>query len=104
MKRLALAAVAALLALLAGCASAPLPGTSVPQERVAQVVPGRTTKAELLATLGTTKSVVFDSGYEAWLYEIPAAGGAYSEFVVLLDPHGVVKKTRRRAPSRAESP
>jgi hypothetical protein len=103
MKRLSLAALA-LLALLAGCASAPLPGTSVPQERAAQVVPGRTTKAELLATLGKTRSVVFDSGYEAWLYEIPAAGGTYGEFVVLLDPHGVVKKTRRRAPSRLASP
>jgi hypothetical protein len=67
--------------------------------RQAAVVPGRTTRADLLATLGQTKSVVFDSGYEAWLYEIPAGGGRYAEFVVLVDPHGVVAKTRRRAPS-----
>jgi hypothetical protein len=88
------------LALLAGCASEPpLPGTAVQQDKLAAVVPGVTTKAELLAMLGKTRSVVFDSGYEAWLYEIPAGGGRYAEFVVLLDPHGVVAKTRRRAPS-----
>jgi hypothetical protein len=93
-------ALLAALALLAGCASEPpLPGTAVPQDKLARVVPGVTTKAELLATLGKTRNVVFDSGYEAWLYEIPAGGGRYAEFVVLVDPHGVVAKTRRRAPS-----
>lgn len=90
----------AALALLAGCASEPpLPGTAVPEDKLAAVVPGTTTKAELLATLGKTRSVAFDSGYEAWMYEIPAGGGRYAEFVVLLDPHGVVARTRRRAPS-----
>lgn len=87
--------------LLAGCAAAPVPpGTQVAGERLAQtVVPGRTTKAELLAAFGPTKSVVFDSGYEAWVYQSPAGGGRYSEFVILVGPDGVVKKTRRRAPS-----
>jgi hypothetical protein len=95
-------AAIALFALLAGCAGAPqAPGTEVPDGRTAQVVPGRTTKAELLATLGKTKAVVFDSGYEAWLYDIPAGGGRFSEFVVLIDPQGMVKKTRRRAPAPA---
>jgi hypothetical protein len=87
-------------ALLAGCAAGPATlGTQVPAERLASVVPGRTTKAELLATLGKTKSVVFDSGYETWLYQSPAGGGRFAEFVVLIDPAGVVAKTRRRAPT-----
>jgi hypothetical protein len=94
------AATLAAIALLAGCASGPqLAGTAVPDERTAQVMPGRTTKAALLSLLGKTDAVVFDSGYEAWLYEIPAGGGKYAEFVVLIGPDGVVRKTRRRAPA-----
>jgi len=62
-------------------------------------VAGRTTKVELLAAFGPTKSVRFDSGYEAWVYQSPAGGGRFSEFVVLIDPAGVVSKTRTRAPS-----
>jgi hypothetical protein len=94
-----LVAAIALLGLLAGCAATPeAPGTLIRDDRTAQIVTGRTTKAELLATLGKTKAVVFDSGYEAWLYNIPAGGGSFSEFVVLIDPQGVVKKTRRRPP------
>jgi hypothetical protein len=90
----------AILALLAGCASEPpLPGTQVEQDKLDAVVPGRTTKAGLLSMLGQTRTVAFDSGYEAWLYEIPAGGGLYAEFVVLVDPRGVVAKTRRRAPA-----
>ena len=86
---------------LAGCATGqPTQGTQVAAERLAStIVPGRTTKAELLATFGKTKSVVFDSGYEAWLYQAPAGGGRLSEFVVLIDPAGVVAKTRQRAPT-----
>jgi hypothetical protein len=85
-------------ALLAGCVSTPPPpGTLVSPEKLAQtVVPGRTTKAELLGTFGPTKAIVFDSGYEAWLYQSPAAGATFNEFVILLDPAGVVKKTRQR--------
>ncbi|WP_159627582.1 hypothetical protein [Massilia puerhi] len=88
-------------ALLAGCASQPAPpGAIVAAERLsATVVATRTTKAELLAAFGPTKSVRFDSGYEAWVYQMPAGGGRFSEFVVLIDPAGVVSKTRTRAPS-----
>ncbi len=88
-------------ALLAGCATqAAPPGSVVAAERLsAAVVAGRTTKAELLAAFGPTKSVRFDSGYEAWVYQSPAGGGRFSEFVVLIDPAGVVSKTRTRAPS-----
>ncbi|MEN3275085.1 MAG: hypothetical protein V7631_875 [Massilia sp.] len=88
-------------AVLAGCAtSAAPPGTQVPAERLAaSIVPGRTTKAELLATFGPTKNVVFDSGYETWVYQSPAGGGRFAEFVILIDPQGVVAKTRQRPPT-----
>ena len=87
--------------ILAGCASGETtPGTQVAAERLAaSVVPGRTTKAELLATFGKTKTVVFDSGYEAWLYQSPAGGGRFTEFVILVDPAGLVARTRQRPPS-----
>jgi hypothetical protein len=92
---------ALLLVALAGCASTPPPpGTQVAEERLAQsVVPGQTTKAELLASFGQTRSIRFDSGYEVWLYQSPADGGRFTEFVILVDPAGVVSKTRRRAPT-----
>ena len=88
------------LLLLGACASAPPPpGTVVTAARFAQaVVPGVTTRAELTARLGGTRSVVFDSGYQAWLYLSPAGAGRYTEFVVLVGPDGVVRKTRRRDP------
>ena len=94
---LALAAACA----LAGCATgAAPPGAQVSAERLAAtVVPGRTTKAELLATFGKTVAVVFDSGYETWLYQSPAGGGRFAEYVILIDPQGVVAKTRLRPAS-----
>ncbi|WP_313034308.1 hypothetical protein [Massilia alkalitolerans] len=86
--------------LLAGCATTPAPpGTQVAAGRLQQaVVPGLTTKAQLLAAFGPTKSVVFDSGYETWVYQSPAGNGRFSEFVVLINPAGVVTKTRTRPP------
>jgi hypothetical protein len=86
--------------LLAGCATAPAPiGTAIPAARLdAAIVPGQTTRAQMLAALGPTKFIHFDSGYEVWLYQSPADGGRFAEFVVLVDPAGVVSKTRRRAP------
>lgn len=94
------------LILLGGCATGKVtPGTQVPAERLAAaVVPGQTTRAELLTRFGATKTVVFDSGYEAWLYQSPAGGGRFSEFVILLDPRGVVAKTRQRAPAASDRP
>ena len=89
------------LLLLAGCANNPAPpGTQVPLARLQQdVAPGVTTKAQLLAAFGPTKSVVFDSGFETWVYQSPSVGGRFSEFVVLIDPAGVVAKTRTRPPT-----
>ncbi len=88
---------------LAGCAAHPAPsGTVADGRRLArEVVPGVTIRAQLLAAFGPTRSVRFDSGYEAWLYQSPAASGRFGEFVILIDPAGVVAKTRRRGPSHA---
>jgi hypothetical protein len=96
------AALAVLLACaLAGCATAPAPvGTAIPAARLdSAIVPGQTTRAQMLAALGPTKFVRFDSGYEVWLYQSPADGGRFAEFVVLVDPTGIVRKARRRAPA-----
>ena len=51
----------------------------------------------LLAQLGATTSIRFDSGVEVWRYLTPGAGGTYGEYVVVLDPRGVVARVRRRA-------
>ena len=95
-----LAAALALALALGGCAtSANEPGKIVAEDRFAQlVVPGRTTRAELLAAFGPTKSVSFDSGYQTWLYETEAGAGRHTELVLLLDRAGVVQKMRRRPP------
>jgi hypothetical protein len=96
MKRLHAFFVGALL--LAGCATqAPPPGTVVAADKFSQlVVPGRTTRAELLAAFGPTRSVAFDSGYQAWLYSTGGGAGPSEELVLLLDRDGIVRKMRRR--------
>lgn len=94
-------------AALAGCATVPAapPGTPVSDSKVAAaVVPGQTTRAQLLAALGPTRHIAFDSGYEVWLYQAPAGAGRYREVVILLDPNGLVRKLRRRDPSPNEPP
>ncbi|MEM8513369.1 putative small secreted protein [Massilia sp. MP_M2] len=91
-------------ALLTGCATqnAAPPGAQVAAERLQQtVVPGQTSKAQLLAAFGPTKNVRFDSGFEAWVYQSPTGDGGFAEFVVLIDPSGIVAKTRTRAPAPA---
>ena len=103
MKRLHLLLVGALL--LAGCATQePQPGTVVAVDRFSQlVVPGRTTRAELLAAFGPTRSVAFDSGYQAWVYSASAGGGRSEELVLLLDREGIVRKMRRRPPYASDT-
>jgi hypothetical protein len=89
-----------IMALVSGCATrAPEAGTSLAEARFdTLVVPGRTTRAELLAAFGPTKTVQFDSGMEAWLYTAPAAAGRNTELVLLLDRDGIVRKLRKRPP------
>lgn len=92
-----LAAALAAALLLGACAQAPTPpGMQVTAAQAGAIRPGESTRASLLATLGPTRKVSFDSGYEAWLYQLPVPGG-FDELVVLLGPDGVVRKLRRRA-------
>jgi len=100
MKRLYISVVAGVL--LAGCATrAPQPGTVIAAERFSQVVvPGRTTRGELLAAFGPTRSVTFDSGYQSWLY----SAGSGEELVLLLDRDGIVRKMRRRPAYSTDKP
>lgn len=76
---------------------------------------GITTRAELLTALGTTKSIRFDSGYEIFVYQykskvptsvswierleyLGSGKGTLGnvELVILVDPSGLVTKTRSR--------
>ena len=84
-----------------GCAtqSAAPPGRQIDGAQLdSRVIPGATTRAQLLEWFGPTTHVRFDSGHESWLYQVPSGSGTFSEFVILLNPQGIVSKTRRRAP------
>lgn len=83
---------------------------------------GKSTKADVLAALGKTQVIGFDSGFEVWVYRYlgdapakaspmeriehaasPKGAPGKAEFVVLFAPSGVVAKTRiRPAPPRGE--
>ena len=100
MMRAAVATMAGMAGLLlTACASAPPPpGAQVSAARLeAAAVPGQASRASLLAALGPSRHIVFDSGFESWLYQVPEGDGRFSEFVVLIGPDGMVRKTRRRA-------
>jgi hypothetical protein len=89
-------------------ATASLPGTRAVSARDADtgIVIGKSTRADVLAALGKTTVVSFDSGFEVWIYryrgDALAAGTAAkaspgeAEFVVLFNPSGVATKTRIR--------
>ncbi len=109
-------------AAMAGCAVGvvptavvtPLATKVIPQSRVKHaVVPGTSTKADVIAALGETLVIRFDSGYEVWVYRLDdgtsgegtpsapwlrraATPEASAEFVILFAPSGVVTKTRIR--------
>jgi hypothetical protein len=92
--------------------------TAIPPERVKGAVAiGKSTRADVIAALGETLVIRFDSGYEVWVYQI-AEGTRYlpqrsvrtsdkawawtpPEFVILFAPSGVVAKTRIRAAPQA---
>jgi hypothetical protein len=83
--------------LLTACASPPPEGKVIAEDRFTElVVPGRTTRSELVAAFGPTHTVVFDSGMETWLYEADAGAGRHTELVLLIDRDGIVRKLRRR--------
>ena len=130
--------VFALCACVAGCAAPGAPpvrtGTAAANTisdgnaRDAIII-GKSTKAEVIAALGKTTVVSFDSGFEVWVYRIIGervvgetsaktswverilhAGSetgttrGNTEFVVLFAPSGVVAKTRvRPAPAPGEA-
>jgi hypothetical protein len=111
-------------ALCGGCATqtrtvptavvAPVAAKVVAANRVKHAVaPGKSTKADVLAALGESLVIRFDSGYEVWVYRLddglPDKAGrtaswwrtkpeaaATGEFVILFAPSGVVAKTRIR--------
>lgn len=68
------------------------------------VVAGKSTRRDVLALLGETAVVGFESGYEVWVYHLRDGASAgtqdrtkgQAEFVILFDPSGVVAKTRIR--------
>jgi hypothetical protein len=97
MKR-ALAIAGALL--LAACAtSAPPPGAQADPGKLAAATAPGATRASVLAALGPTRGIAFDSGFEVWLYQVARPGGRFAEYVVLFDRAGLVSKTRLREPS-----
>jgi len=82
----------ALCALLMGCAGAGAERLATVQaQSIGNVVAGMSTKADVLALLGKSASVAFDSGYEVWAYQAEGA-----EFVILFAPSGIVARTRTR--------
>lgn len=97
-------AIAAVLLLGACATSAPPPGTLAdPGKLAGATVPGAS-RASVLAALGPTRNIGFDSGYEVWLYQIARPGGQFAEYVVLFDSAGLVSKTRLREPSQGTHP
>ena len=59
---------------------------------------GKSSKADVLAALGTATAINFDSRYEVWVYRAKSREPAETkaEFVILFSPDGVVRKTRVR--------
>jgi hypothetical protein len=55
---------------------------------------GKSTKADVIASLGETLVISFDTGYEVWVYRL--AEDRRAEFVILFAPSGLVTKTRIR--------
>jgi hypothetical protein len=104
----------AMLAALAGCASAPGTGTPVRppfadprlgvEAAAARVVPGRSTREEVAAALGPAETLRLDTGWETWVYRQRDERGESvdgSELVLLFDPAGILRKARGRAAAPA---
>jgi hypothetical protein len=118
---------AGLAGCIAGCASPPaVPPSAVVAQAQTRLVAadrmkdavaiGRSTRADVVAALGETLVIRFDTGYEVWVYRLakdaraqgvtarrgptPSADkakpDASGEFVILFAPSGLVAKTRIR--------
>src|SRR3954468_22681979 len=104
MRRADLVAAAAAL-LLARCGAL---GPSLPDKPMfrdarlpvasaaAAIVPARTARAKLLASLGEAETLRFDGGHEVWAWRARPARATQPELVVLLGPDGIVRKVRVR--------
>lgn len=72
-----------------------------------RIVPGSSTRADVVAALGPATVIRFDSGFEVWAYRgrsmsvaaQAVSGSAQAELVLLVAPSGVVQKMRIRQPS-----
>lgn len=109
--------VLAATALVAGCAAGPgllstpetAPRFRDPQlsvnEAAQWLVPGRTTREEVLQRLGPGEALRFDSGYEVRVWRVRGARDerATPELVVLFDPAGLVRKVRARPAYTAQA-
>lgn len=121
--------VSAFCVCIAGCAvstassyttasAAPIRATISAHDVSDAITIGKSTKGDVLAALGPTQAIRFDSGFEVWVYQYKSDAPAKatpvdrrdraaaakrasgkSEFVVLFSQSGVVAKTRvRHAP------
>jgi hypothetical protein len=101
MRTLQLAGIAiAFSVFVAGCVAVGTPYAVIPPGKSSEaILVGKSTKADVLAALGKTTVVSFESGYEVWVYQSRGAMTGTDEFVVLFAPSGVVAKTRSRASS-----
>jgi hypothetical protein len=92
---------------LAGCAAptgrAPSPFQNPALSIVSAqslITPGQSTRSDVMAALGPATVVTFDSGFEILAYRTKPTRTVPdgSELVILIDPSGVVRKTRVRNP------
>ena len=82
-----------------GSARTPAGESPAPQAAMNLVVLGKSTKADVVAALGTAIVISFDSGFEVWVYRWRGADTttrAAPELVVLFDPSGLATKARVR--------
>ena len=62
---------------------------------------GRSNRTDVIAALGETLVIRFDTGFEVWVYGLANAPGA--EYVILFAPSGVVTTTRIRPATRSNA-
>lgn len=82
-----------------GSARTPTGESPAPQTAMSTVVLGKSTKADVVAALGTAIVISFDSGYEVWVYRWRGSDTttrAATELVLLFDPSGLATKARVR--------